>query len=227
VIAYHGDPKVKAKYVRRVQRHRKLDQLIPGATGSGGKGCAVYCTFDVYDHSRGPDEIGVPEVLMRLNDRIFESLATHATRDEYLAWPTQFLRSIRPGADLSMVWPQFALWLLRGLPERSLKRPDVKAAVERVAALYERWIAGDKPSVKEWREARSAAYAAAYAAAADAAAAAAAAYAAAAAAADADAADAAYAADADAVGARRSFWRGARDQLLALLAGAPTGQVQP
>lgn len=27
LIAYHGDPKIKAKYLRRVRAHRKADEL--------------------------------------------------------------------------------------------------------------------------------------------------------------------------------------------------------
>lgn len=151
--SYHGDPKIKAKYLARVAEHLRLDQLVPGATGQGGKGCSVYCTFDVYDHSRGPVEIGVPIELMRLNDSIFEALARNG--EDWRTWPTRFLSAIPEGRDLSLVWPRFALWMLRGLPPQ--KRPDVKAAVEGASALYAEWIGGSNPSVERWRKARAAA----------------------------------------------------------------------
>jgi hypothetical protein len=66
-----------------------------------------------------------------------------------------------------MVWPRFALWLLRDIVRPTVQPAVVKvlAAIDAVAALYERWIVGDKPSNSEWRKARddAAAYAYAYA----------------------------------------------------------------
>jgi hypothetical protein len=82
MLAYHGDPAIKDKYLSRMRAHRAADELVAGVGfKKNGKvqGCAVGCTFDVYDHSRGPIEIGVPEVLIRLEDSIFEGLARSGT----------------------------------------------------------------------------------------------------------------------------------------------------
>jgi hypothetical protein len=233
MLAYHNDPAIKAKYLKRVRAHQKADRLVQGTGAEGAgenfRGCAVGCTLEVYDHSRYPIELGIPQELARLEDRIFEGLPVDAA----MKWPAQFLSVITPGADLTMVWPRFSLWLL----ETELgKYPTSEPAT----ALYRRWIAGNKPGVEEWRSAADAAYAAdaaadaAYAAraaadAADAAAADAAdadAYAAYAAYAAADAADA-YAADAAADAAayaaraaRKAFWNRAAKQLLKLLRAA-------
>jgi hypothetical protein len=231
MLAYHNDPAIKAKYLKRVRAHQKADRLVQGTGAEGAgenfRGCAVGCTLEVYDHSRYPIELGIPQELARLEDRIFEGLPVDAA----MKWPAQFLSVITPGADLTMVWPRFSLWLL----ETELgKYPTSEPAT----ALYRRWIAGNKPGVEEWRSAADAAYAAdaaadaAYAAraAADAADAAAAddadAYAAYAAYAAADAADA-YAADAAADAAayaaraaRKAFWNRAAKQLLKLLRAA-------
>jgi hypothetical protein len=232
MLAYHNDPAIKAKYLKRVRAHQKADRLVQGTGAEGAgenfRGCAVGCTLEVYDHSRYPIELGIPQELARLEDRIFEGLPVDAA----MKWPAQFLSVITPGADLTMVWPRFSLWLL----ETELgKYPTSEPAT----ALYRRWIAGNKPGVEEWRSAADAAYAAdaaaadaAYAAraAADAADAAAAddadAYAAYAAYAAADAADAyaaSYAADAAAYAARaarKAFWNRAAKQLLKLLRAA-------
>jgi hypothetical protein len=91
-----------------------------------------------------------------------------------------------------------------------------------VAALYRRWVAGDKPSVKEWRQARSACAAAADDAADSDAAASYAAYAAAAYAAYAADAAASYAADAAAAyaAAKSAFWERSAAQLIKLLKDA-------
>jgi hypothetical protein len=231
MLAYHNDPAIKAKYLKRVRAHQKADRLVQGTGAEGAgenfRGCAVGCTLEVYDHSRYPIELGIPQELARLEDRIFEGLPVDAA----MKWPAQFLSVITPGADLTMVWPRFSLWLL----ETELgKYPTSEPAT----ALYRRWIAGNKPGVEEWRSAADAAYAAdaaadaAYAAraAADPADAAAAddadAYAAYAAYAAADAADA-YAADAAADAAayaaraaRKAFWNRAAKQLLKLLRAA-------
>jgi hypothetical protein len=99
MVSWHGDPTLKAKYLARVEAHRLADQLIQGVGFEGGKGCAVGCTFDNYDHSRGPIKIGVPEWLMRLEDVIFEGLPKGAA----MLWPTQFLEAIPVGTNLEPV----------------------------------------------------------------------------------------------------------------------------
>jgi hypothetical protein len=153
MLAYHNDPAIKAKYLKRVRAHQKADRLVQGTGAEGAgenfRGCAVGCTLEVYDHSRYPIELGIPQELARLEDRIFEGLPVDAA----MKWPAQFLSVITPGADLTMVWPRFSLWLL----ETELgKYPTSEPAT----ALYRRWIAGNKPGVEEWRSAADAAYAA-------------------------------------------------------------------
>lgn len=32
MLAFHGDPKIKARYLARVRKHRKADALIPAET---------------------------------------------------------------------------------------------------------------------------------------------------------------------------------------------------
>ena len=200
--AYLNDSTKKDFYLNRVRKHREADELIQGTGWDNGRGCAVGCTLEEYNHSKYPTLLGVPEELARLQDRIFEALP----RADALAFPESFLGAIPVGADLHLVWPKIALWVLtdeqhgvsRLVQDEKHKRQ--REAIENVAGLYLRWIAGDKPSVSEWQEARSAAYAAA-------------AYAAYAAYA---AAYAAYAAD-----ARLAFWRALRDQLLKELRAAP------
>ena len=160
LIAFHGDPKIKGKYLRRVQRHRKADELIRGTGFNNGKGCAVGCTLNKYDHAAYETELGIPKVLARLEDVMFERMEL----DEAMKWPTRFLSAVPVGADLSMVWPRFAVWLMRETATKT-KRESSKKACESVAAAYERHIAGSPPSVGEWRKIHAAAYAAAEAAA--------------------------------------------------------------
>ena len=200
LLAYHGDPAIKRKYLSRLRAHRKADELVAGVgfnqNGKSVQGCAVGCTFDKYDHSRGPVEIGVPAVLIHLEDAIFEGLSRTGTRNEHLAFPESFLSIIRPGADLSMVWPRFALWMLDGprgpIPAKARNHPTVKAAIDRVSSLYLAWIKTNvKPSACQWDAAGNAAWAAAGGAAGNA--------------------------------AGYKAWRAMRDKLLTLLKDTPRG----
>jgi hypothetical protein len=227
MIAFHGDSNTKAKYVERVKAHAAADEIIHGQYWEAGKGCAVGCTIHGSDHRRYEKELGVPLMLARLEDRIFEGM----TNGDAKEFPLRFLSAIEPGADLSLVWHQFAHWLLVDPQDgviKYAKTDKTKDAIQLVAELYDRAARGLLVEKKEWQRARgvaAAAYAAAYAAyaaadAADAADAAYAADAAADAAAYADAADAAYAA-AYADAARRKSYKRQADKLVELLAAAP------
>ena len=142
LLAYHDDPKVKAKYLSRVRAHRKADELVKGiGWESNGKtrGCAVGCTLDAYNHSKYPVELGVPVEIAHLEDAIFEGLPQELAME----WPERFLKAIKPGADLSLVFPQFILWLLADddSPQaEGVKHPLVKDAVAVVAELYRQWV---------------------------------------------------------------------------------------
>jgi len=238
MLSYQGDANFKRRFVRQMDAHRKADSIVQGVYGRENgtfRGCAVGCGIhsldridkvkraDVSsygDHVYLAERLGIPLALTRLEDRIFEGLP----KAKALEWPGQFSRAIPVGADLSLVWPRFAVWLLTD-PKHGVHRlartVAAKLAIAGVAKLYEREIAGDKPSLGEWRVARSAA------AAADAAAAAGDAYgdayadayaaAAAAAAAYADAYAAAYAAAAAAAAARRKWYIAASEKLLDLM----------
>ena len=146
MLAYHNNQAVKDRYVLRMRAHRAADELVAGVgwePGNGQKprGCAVGCTFDAYDHTRGPVEIGVPAELMRVEDSIFEGLARFGDDNEHLAFPESFLTAIPVGADLSLVWPRFALWLLDGLdspiPVKVRNHRAVKSAIDGVSAVMD------------------------------------------------------------------------------------------
>jgi hypothetical protein len=216
LLAFHADPAVKEKYLTRVRAHRLADEIVQGyGYWQNGKGCAVGCTLHSSNHGAYETEMGIPRILARLEDRIFEGLPN----DEAKTWPERFLSAAAPGADLSGVWPKWAHWMLVDPTAgvlRLAKREQSKLAIQGVADLYQRLIDGEAPSVTEWSEARSkadAADAASYAA--DAA------YAASYAAYAADAAS--YAADA--ADARKKFFGLASEKLLELMAAAPVAHV--
>ncbi len=199
MIGYHGDAALKARFSAHVERHRREDAVMRGTYGemvSGQwRGCAVGCSLRSLDeidgkphrlegygnHAELSKRLGIPLTLAYLEDRIFEGLP----KAEAMLWPTLFAKAIPVGADLSLVWPRFAHWLLVDpvVGVRRLAKTDrARSGIDGVAALFARQMAGGAVTLAEWMEARSAAYAAAAAADADAAAAYAAAAAAAAAA---------------------------------------------
>lgn len=209
--AFHGDQAVKDKYLERIRQHRAADEIIQGTGWDGRKGCAVGCTFERYDHNRGPIEIGVPAELMHLEDAIFEGLPVELAKD----WPEQFLASIPVGADLSMVWPRLSLWILSDPANGVLRFANntVRPAIEEVTSLYREWCeTGVKPDLDRFDKARAGAARGAARAAARGAARGA-------------AGEAGWAAREAAREAREaredSYWLALRDEMLTLLASAP------
>ncbi len=115
--SFHNDPAIKAKYIARLAEHRRLEHLAQGVGfycgPEGTKGCAVGCTLEAYDHSLYPTELGLPEWLARLEDRIFEGLP----KGQAEQFAEDFLAAIPIGADVGKVRSQLAvLRLTRQLP---------------------------------------------------------------------------------------------------------------
>jgi len=106
--AFHNNLDIKHKYLERVRAHRKADNLIQGIGWENGRGCAVGCTLEAYDHSLYPIELGIPEWLARLEDAIFEKIPN----DKSMLWPERFLAAINPGADLEKVKMPFIIHVL-------------------------------------------------------------------------------------------------------------------
>lgn len=193
LVAYYGNPKIKAKYIARVRAHRKADDIIKGTYGgplnskSGWRGCGIGCTIHGSSHAAYEKELGIPQILAQLEDQIFEGLP----KSKCIMWPEQFLSAIRPGSDLGMVWPALAVWLLSDAKhgvQRYANTDLTKKAVTDVLSLYREWLkTGRQPTATRLLD--EDAYAAADAAAA-----------------------AAVAAD-----ARKLFWLAASQELLALL----------
>src|ERR1019366_3885266 len=114
--AYFNDETIKQKYLKRVEKHRLADELVQGKTWENGKGCAIGCTLEKYDHAQYEIELGIPEWLARVEDKIFEGL----TKEEAQLWPERFLAAIHPGADLEKVQTPFLIMVL----EQNLKTLD-------------------------------------------------------------------------------------------------------
>ncbi len=150
--AFHGSDDTKQLYLERVRAHAAADEIIHGTYWEKGRGCAIGCTIHSDDHRAYEAELGIPAVLAYLEDRIFEGLPL----DRAKRWPEQFLVSIRVGADLSGIWPQFAIWLLAD-PEHGVIRfaDDRTAPIITGIAEWYRGPMSDLDEVSKLRDAAS------------------------------------------------------------------------
>jgi hypothetical protein len=132
--SFHNDPKIKEKYLARVKRHREADNLIRGIGWFDGRGCAVGCTLESYDHSRYEVELGIPEWLARAEDVLFEGIP----KEDAMEWPERFLKAIPIGVDLEQVKAPFLIFMLESNLEAfdHCEFPECKKAVDDVIALY-------------------------------------------------------------------------------------------
>lgn len=97
---FHNDPKIKEKYLKRLKQHAEADNIIQGIGWENGKGCAVGCTLENYGHGQYEIELGIPEWLAHLEDRVFEGLdAEQAKR-----FPVDFLESVPIGIEESELY---------------------------------------------------------------------------------------------------------------------------
>src|SRR5258708_28648110 len=113
-MSFHNNPKIKAKLLRRVRAHEKADEIIHGAYWRDGKGCAVGCTIHSNEHSTYESELGLPEWLARLEDRLFEGMGNGDAK----TFPVRFLEAIPVGKDLETVKWRFCIYLMQGNEER-------------------------------------------------------------------------------------------------------------
>lgn len=134
MLSFHNDIKVKKKYLERVRRHSKLGNIVQNRRWKDGKGGAVGCTLENYDHSRYPIELGLPEWLARIEDKIFEGLPV----DEAKRWPEKFLEAIPVGVDTEIVRHQLAVRrmdrLIKLQEELLVKRDRLKSVIKKIIA---------------------------------------------------------------------------------------------
>ena len=160
MIAYHGDPKIKRSVLKQLRAHAKADELIKGSYWRDGKGCAVGCLLHDPNggHARYEPEFGVPQMLARLEDAIFEGLPVARSK----TWPVAFMGSIAPGVDLSRVGWQFLHWLLTNKTvnpgiDHPLVRDAVKQCAEVMVPLTKSKPVAESAARSAWSAARSAA----------------------------------------------------------------------
>ena len=128
MLAFHGKSEIKETYLARVRAHALADEIAHGFYWENGKGCAVGCTIHSGAHKNYETELGIPIMLARLEDRLFEGMSKGKSKE----FPERFLSAIRVGADLSLVGWKFLHWLLtEELTGRD--HPKVKDVIKRCA----------------------------------------------------------------------------------------------
>ena len=166
--SFHGDAELKRVILEGIEEHRQLDLLAAGSyRTNAGKVCAIGCQVGTLrehdperygrlcwnDHAGLAQALGLPEWLLRLEDRLFERLPLEAR----LEWPGRLIGAIPVGVDLE---PVRYRWRASLLQRRIDAGADPGGVVSRVRDLCLRAGSGDMPSASEWRDARAEALAA-------------------------------------------------------------------
>lgn len=108
LLSFHSDPKIKAKYLKRVREHELNDEIVKGVYWENGKGCALGCSVHSADHKAYEIELGLPEWLAHLEDVLFEGLPN----EEAKKFPAAFLEAIPVGVNLDPVRLKFSTFML-------------------------------------------------------------------------------------------------------------------
>lgn len=163
MIAFHGDVSIKASLHTELRAGRARGEFV--SRGRGGIRSHLLSpdpviaglvqerreqTYGLYQ-----DRLGIPAVLAAVYELLYEWLPRDANED----WPIQFAEAIPVGADLSLVWPRLAIWLLtdaaQGLARHAAD--GVRETISRVASLYQLTIDGARPPDRLWLDAHLAA----------------------------------------------------------------------
>ena len=161
LLAFYDKPKLKEKYLKRVQKHYDLDEIIHGVYWDNGKGCAVGCTMEQGGevHKAMEKTLGIPESLCLLEDKLFEGMKNGDAKE----FPLRFLKAIKPGADLTRVEYKFKHWLLVDKHNGVIQwaETESKKIIRHIAKLQKQASEGSMPSDEKWSAAWSAAESAA------------------------------------------------------------------
>lgn len=150
--AFNNDPKIKEFYVNRVKAHAEADEIVQGKYWENGRGCAVGCTIEGSDHAKYETELGVPQILARLQDRIFEGLELSEAKQ----FPLQFLDAIEVGADLELVFYRFMHRVLSDKDKGTINYAGKnKQVVQDVIDLLFKKTQNLEVTQKEWEKART------------------------------------------------------------------------
>ena len=164
LLAFHNKNALKTKTVEAMKADIKAERLVSGHYWKDKTGCFVGCVIRGADHGKFETELGIPHIIARLGDCLFEGLWKYAGPEAARTFAVDFLEAIPTGADLSLVWAKFAVYMLANKDNGVLqyaKTDATKKAIQDVVNLYQRMINGEKIDTAQWQKVRTAAYAAA------------------------------------------------------------------
>ena len=132
--AFYNDPLVKEKHILNLINHYNTDEIIKDRYWEFGKGCAVCCTLHLNKDKDFESELGIPNILARFEDAIFQGLTKKLAKE----FPMKFLTAIKVGADLSSVWKLFMVWVLTDSEYGIINSAECKTSIQDVADTYMR-----------------------------------------------------------------------------------------
>jgi len=149
----------RARLVEEMRAHQAADRLAQGAYWDNGKGCAVGCAMQSLDPDAKPDDharyaemIGAPEMLVRLEDCIFEGLPKALAME----WPVRFTIALRDSGADEEALRRACMRLLHTTVSRSLEKGQPISAEKVVARAVERAVRLGPAPAAEARAARAA-----------------------------------------------------------------------
>ncbi len=152
-----------------VNQHIDADSVIQGTYWNRftGKGCFIGCLAHDKDPSINESRYGIPMMVQRIAESIFEALPVNDAKAFFAAFPDAVACD---GKDLSRVGWQFLASELRSLPQQSL---EIQVAIDPVIsgidllAAGQQWAASAANAASDvaWTVARGAAWGTAWAAA--------------------------------------------------------------
>src|ERR1044072_1819388 len=108
MLAFVNTTVTKPEIIAQLQAHALADEIVKGQYWEDGRGCAVGCTIHSGDHFEYEPRFGIPQMLARLEDCIFEGLENDLAKD----WPLRFMNAAKQGSYLSLVGWKFLHWLI-------------------------------------------------------------------------------------------------------------------
>lgn len=143
LITFHGHIKIKDERLVRVKQHQAADEIIQGTyyRHDPEAGGIIWAIMHNSSHSAFEVQLGIPYLIARLADNIFEYLPD----PEFKEFPVLFLSSVPVGVLLRLVPYRFFIWFISGskysllLNEKSAStQKDLKALADYIAARVER-----------------------------------------------------------------------------------------
>ena len=143
-VAFHGKQSLKAHYLDKVAKRINSGYTIYSADGKNNVRLITGTTVDSEDFAVYEKELGIPRTVAILNHYLFKEILSEKRKDAQ-SFAIKFLESIKPGADLSLVYPKFAHWMLVG-PKYGVTNYvnptyfGVKRAINKVADVLGRLV---------------------------------------------------------------------------------------